>query len=190
MNGEFIVEKIISDANEEAAAIVADAENRAENIIAEAKKRAERNKIGTQASAGEKAKSILDGKAASARLDSAKIELGEKRRVLDYVYAQALKKLKELDKKSALALAEKLLAAYAETGDEIVFASDYKYVSEVTALPVCTELKLKFSQSPAVNGGFVLKGKYADKDTSYSACLAADREENVSSLAASIFSAG
>ena len=101
--------------------------------------------LGAKAEAEAKAKSILDGKAASARLDCAKIELAEKRGVLDSVYEKALKKLKELDKKTAVALAGGLLAKYAEDGDEIVFAADYKFVSEVAKLPVVTELKLKFS---------------------------------------------
>ena len=73
--------------------------------------------LGAKAEAEAKAKSILDGKAASARLDCAKIELAEKRGVLDSVYEKALKKLKELDKKTAVALAGGLLAKYAEDGD-------------------------------------------------------------------------
>ena len=187
MNGQSIVDKIIADADKEAAAIISDAENRAENVVAEANAKAERNLLGAKAEAEAKAKSILDGKAASARLDCAKIELAEKRGVLDSVYEMALKKLKELDKKTAVALAGGLLAKYAEDGDEIVFAADYKFVSEVAKLPVVTELKLKFSQDGGVNGGFILKGESADKDISYAALLAADREENVSALAADIF---
>ena len=36
MNGQSIVDKIIADADKEAAAIISDAENRAENVVAEA----------------------------------------------------------------------------------------------------------------------------------------------------------
>lgn len=187
MNGQAIVDKIISDANDEAAAIISEAERRAQGVISEAKVKAERNLLGSNAEAEAKAKSILDGKAASARLDCAKIELAEKRRVLDGVYESALKKLKALDKKSAVALADGLLNKFAEEGDEIVFAADYKFVSEVTKLSVVAERKLKFSQNGNVCGGFVLKGVSADKDISYAALLAADREENVSALAAEIF---
>ncbi len=41
-----------------------------------------------------------------------------------------------------------------------------------------------------LGGGFILKGKSCDKDVSYGAMLAADREERVAEIAAQLFSKG
>ena len=115
-------------------------------------------------------------------------ELAEKRRVIEAVYKNALEALVALDKKTALALADRLLSGFAEDGDEIVFAANYKYPAEVLKLDVVKEKKLKASNDKAsVEGGFVLKGKNSDKDVSYGALLQLDREERQAEIAATIF---
>lgn len=188
MSEKAIVERIISDAREEAEGIIADAEKKANESIAEANLRAERNANGTEAEANERAKGILDGKAAAARLDCAKILLGEKRAVIDEIYARALNQLIELNKTDALFLAGKLLTSYAEEGDTVVFAENYRYASEVCALPVFKDKKLKASEKRgSFDGGFILCGKSSDKDLSYGALLSADRESYQAEIAAAVF---
>ena len=107
-----------------------------------------------------KAVAVSDGKAASARLDGAKILLGEKRGVIEEVYARALKKLVGLGEKETLYLSARLLGDYAEEGDEIVFAENFPFAQNVAALPVVKEKKLKVSARRAkLDGGFMLCGK-------------------------------
>lgn len=190
MSRESIVERIISDAEAQSGEIISNAEKRAEEIVSGAKLEAERKLSGTKAEVAAKVKSILDGRAATARLDSAKAVLKEKRRVLDTVYSLALEKLNSLEKKEALLLAEKLISEFAEDGDELVFAAGYKYVKEVLALPQVKEKNLKHSQDGGISGGFILKGKISDKDVSYGALLAADRQYNQAELATKLFTAG
>ena len=188
MSEQAIVERIISDAEEEARAIIKDAEERAAKTIAEANARAERNKQGTEAEVSEKVKGIFDGKAATARLDCAKILLGEKRGVIDEVYSRALKQLVEAGKAETLFLAERLLKEYAEEGDEIAFADNFRFQKELAALPVVKEKKLKVSpKSVTIDGGFILSGKNSDKNLSYGALLASDREERQAEIAAKLF---
>lgn len=188
MGVQAIVDKIISDAEEAAKKIIADAEKRAKDTCDEANNRAERARIGTEAEVKEKIKSLTDGKEAAARLDCAKILLAEKRSVIDGVYSRALQRLIELGKGETLKLSEYLLNEYAEEGDEIVFSKSFKYAEDVSKLNVVKDKKLKISFKPCqALGGFVLKGKTADKDISYDALLAADREEHQSSIAAKIF---
>ncbi|MGN0823167.1 MAG: V-type ATP synthase subunit E [Candidatus Gallimonas sp.] len=188
MSKEAIVERILSDAEAEAAAIVKEAEEKAENIVAEARSRAEAQRKRTERETAERCKSIADGKAASARLDSAKILLAEKRRVIDAIYARARERLIGLSEKECLSLTEKLLSEYAERGDEIVFAENYAYASEAARLPVVKERALKISSERIkISGGFVLRGEIADKDLSYAALLEADREEQQAALAAELF---
>lgn len=189
MSREQIIQRILSDAEENAASIISQAQKRAEEIICEADKRAERNRLGTEAEIKEKTCAIADGLAAAARLDSAKVLLSEKRRVIDDIYARAFEKLNALEKADVLRLCEKLLDNYAEDGDEIVFASAFKFQKEVAAFDVVKEKRLKVSPktSDKVGGGFILRGKNSDKDVSYKALLSEDRERNQVEIAATVF---
>lgn len=188
MSKQAIVERIISDAENAAKAIISAAENSAAETVAEAEERARRNMLGTEAEIAEKSKAIFDGKSATARLDSAKILLAEKRRAIDEIYAQALKKLLALEKAEAVKLALSLLEEYAEDGDEIVFAASFRYASSVAELDVVKAKKLKVSpKTENVNGGFILRGKISDKDLSYGALLQKDREERQAEIAVQIF---
>ncbi|MGN0808141.1 MAG: V-type ATP synthase subunit E [Candidatus Coproplasma sp.] len=191
MGKEDIVARIISDAEEEAGKIVAAAEEKAAQVISKAEQEAERARIGTEAEVAEKVKSILDGKAATARLDCAKIMLGAKREVIDEAYARALELLIGLNKDDSLSLAEGLLISYAEEGDRIMFAENYRYADEVIKLKVIKDKKLIVSPVRAdLDGGFILIGKDSDKNLSYGALLSADREEKQADIAAQIFITG
>lgn len=191
MSKEAILERIISDAQAAADATVAEAEGRAAEIIAEAEARAARGRQGTSAIIAERSKAIADGKAAAARLDAAKVMLAAKRGVIDAVYARALEKLKALPQKDAVRLAEGLLLSYAEDGDELVFATNFAYKAQVLKLAVVAEKNLKNSGKTAdIDGGFILIGKNSDKDLSYGALLALDREERQAEIAAKLFSDG
>ena len=188
MSAEAIVERIISDAEKGAEEMLLEARGKAAEVIAEAQRHADRNKAGTEAELKAKIKGIEDGKAATARLDSAKILLAEKRRVIDTVYENALKKLIALDKRESLVIADRLLNLYAEEGDEIVFAANYPYAQDVAKLSVVAEKKLKIALKGAdIDGGFVLRGKKADKDISYGALLSLDREEHQADIARKLF---
>ncbi len=191
MSKEAILERIVSDAQAAADATVAEAEGRAAEIIAEAEARAARDRQGTSAIIAERSKAIADGKAAAARLDAAKVMLAAKRGVIDAVYARALEKLKALPQKDAVRLAEGLLLSYAEDGDELVFATNFAYKAQVLKLAVVAEKNLKNSGKTAdIDGGFILIGKNSDKDLSYGALLALDREERQAEIAAKLFSDG
>lgn len=191
MNEQAIVDRIISDAEEEARAIIAEAEERAKATVAEANARAERNRQGTEAEVKAKAQSISDGKAAAARLDGAKILLGEKRGVIDEIYARALDKLLNLSERETLFLCTRLLDEHAEEGDELVFADNFRFAQAVSALAIVKERKLKVSaRHAAVDGGFMLCGKNSDKNLSYGAILAMDREEKQADIASVIFNSG
>lgn len=188
MGTQAIVERIISDARADAEKTVSAAESRAAEIVSAAETDAERKKLGAEAEAEAKRRAIESGKAAEARLDCAKIALKERRRVIDAVYDEAYKKLCDLQKSEAVALADRLLSEYAEVGEEIAFAADYRWAREVSKLPVIAEKKLKISLNAAgVDGSFVLRGKSVDKDISYRALLAEDKENYQGELAANIF---
>jgi hypothetical protein len=87
-----------------------------------------------------------------------------------------------------LKLSERLLKEYAEEGDELYFAENFAFATEVKLLPVVQEKKLTFSSERlAIDGGVKLIGKRADKDLSFGALLASDRETYQAELALEIF---
>ena len=188
MGKEEIINRILSDADAESAEILRVANERAESIIAAANERAASDRAEAKEQADGRAKRISEGKAASARLDAAKILLAEKRRVIDEIYARALKRLLEMKETEALKLLEKLLISHAEDGDEIVFAKNFAYAKGAAALPVVKERKLKISTDAAeIDGGCILRGKLCDKDLSYGALLNADKEEYQAEIALKLF---
>lgn len=191
MGKEEIVGRILSDAGAEAQAIIEEAEGKAGETVEAAQRRALRERQGSQAEAQARAKAIKDGRAAAARLDSAKIALAERRRVIDVIYTRALGKLLSLSEKDSVSLAESLINAYAEEGDTIVFAENYAYAGAVERSGAVKKLGLKISGTRAkLDGGFILRGEKSDKDVSYGALLAQDREEYQSDVAAEVFKTG
>lgn len=188
MSKEAIVERIIADAEAEAQAIIAEAEEKAAASDVAASAQAEKRRAESERETSEKCASISEGKAATARLDSAKVLLGEKRRVINTIYARAYDSLLHLGREECLRLTEQLLAQYASEGDEIVFAANYPYASDAAKLPVVRKKKLSVSAETAqIEGGFLLRGALSDTDLSFGALLAEDREEHQAELAAELF---
>ena len=188
MSKESIVERILSDADAECEAILAAANARAEEIVASATARAETDRQETEAELDALARKMLEVNAATARLDSAKVLLAEKRRVIETVYAHALERLVSLKEKESLVLLERLLCANAEEGDEIVFDETFHFKDGAAKLPIVKQLKLKISEGTVkVGGGCILRGNHCDKDLSYPALLDADAEAHQSEIAKKLF---
>ena len=164
MSKETIVSRIIADAEAEAAEIVATAKTRAETISASARMQAEKDRLATEKEVEEKARDIREKKAAAARLDGAKILLAAKRSVIDGVYARALERMVDMSKEEAVKLSSSLLSAYADEGDTVYFAENFKYVDDVAILPIVKAKKLIISTTRVrLDGGFMLVGRKSDK---------------------------
>ena len=188
MSKQQLVERILSDAQAEAQEIIKNAEDKAAKLLADASLCAEKALRETEQEVGLKRESILERKAATARLDGAKLLLSEKRKVIDAIYEKALLAMQKLEKEDALRLVSTLLEKYAEKGDEIYFAENFSYQKEAVILPVIAQKQLRIAQETvSIDGGLILKGKKSDKDLSYGALLAADREVNQAELARKIF---
>ena len=188
MGKEEIVNRILSDAEAEATEILRVAQERADGIISAAEERAAQERAETEEEIAARAKRISEGKAAQARLDSAKILLAEKRRVMEQIYKLALDKLLGMNESQTLDFLQKLLSENADEGDEIVFANNFAFAGGVAALPVVKERKLKISaERVEISGGCILRGKLCDKDLSYGALLDADKEMYQAEIVAKLF---
>ena len=188
MGKEDIIGKILSDAEAEAEEIVRAAKARAGEISAAAEQRAAEERAEAEREVQERTERILSGKAAAARLDSQKIVLAERRRVLDEIYHRALGKLLNLGERDSLVLLERLLEENAEAGDEVVFAENFVYAAGAKDLPVVKKLGLTLSKKRAnISGGCLLFGKKCDKDLSYASLLQADADAHQAEIAAKLF---
>lgn len=188
MGTQQIVERILSDARAEAETIIAEAQAQAAKLYADAETQAAELRAETEKETKEKCVGILEKRAADARLDGAKIWLSEKRKVINAVYDEAHSRLLELSKEDCLAMFSALLENYAEKGDEICLDVAFPYAEALKTLPVVQEKALKVSQDRVrLEGGMFLKGEKADKDLSYPALLAADRDEYQAELARELF---
>ena len=186
MSKQEIIDRILFDAESQADSIIAAANEKADKIIAEAEAYAKRESEAVKAECDAYARDVSEKKAAAARLESAKISLLEKRKTLDYVYAEALERLKSLPKEDVLALYGALLKKYADDGDVVSFANGFAYVAEIKAL--FTEKHLALADSSVdIVGGMLLVGKKADKDLSFSALIERDKDAHLSEIAAEIF---
>ena len=188
MSAQDIVARILSDANAEADEIVKNAELGAQKIVGEATAYAERVREDTAREVDERAQSLMEKRAADARLECAKILLTEKRKALDSVYALAMQRLVSLSKEDALCLYATLLECYAEDGDEIRLSQDCKYEADIASLPVIEKKHLTISSIRVpMQGGMLLTGEKSDKDLSFHALLSADKDENLATLAKELF---
>ena len=188
MSVEKVVERIRFDATAEAQIMVEEAKAKAANLIAEASAYAEKQRMQTEIETQEKTAGIKEKRAADARLEGAKIMLAEKRKVVDSVYALALARLLSLEKAEMLKWTSALLERYAEAGDTVFFAENFKYAEEVVALPVVEKKSLKISlQRLPLDGGMKLVGEKSDKDLSFGALLAADQDASQAQLAKELF---
>lgn len=188
MSTQNIIDKIISDAVEEAERIVRTADEKAQAILDKATLKAEQIRKEAEEEVRVKTQSIQANQEASDRLEGAKIHLAEKRKVLDCVYKMALGELVSLGKEDAVKLANTLLEKYAEEGDTLSFAENYKYADAVKLLPIIQARKISVSDTRiTLDGGMRLTGKTADKDLSYGAILSADKERYQAELAKKLF---
>lgn len=188
MSIQKVVERILSDAEAEAQATVEEAENKAAKLLADVSAYTENARRETEKDVREKTESIFEKRAADARLESAKILLLEKRKTVDAVYALALLRLVGLEKEDCLKLTAALLEKYAEKGDVVFFAENFRYVKEASALPIVEKRGLKIADERLpIDGGMRLVGKVSDKDLSYGALLATDKDANQAELAKELF---
>ena len=182
------MDQILSDARAEAQSIMEEAEKKAAALLAESASRVEELERETEKEMQERRKTILEKRAAAARLDGAKFLLGEKRKVVDAIYDEVLSRMLELREEDCVGIFRRLLACYAEEGDEILFAENFPYAEQISLLPIIKERNLKISaQRIALDGGMRLIGEKSDKDLSFGAILNADREKYQAALAGQLF---
>ncbi len=188
MGKQDIIERILSDAQAEADEIIEAAKAKAMRILADADAYAKKETAEAEQECQAFAKDVMEKKSAAARLECAKIALAEKRKVLDYIYAVALARLKARAKEEGAAFYASLLERYADNGDVVYFAEDFDIADSVALLPVFQKKNLQVAKERAkIDGGMLLVGEKADKDVSFAMLIQRDKEAHLAEIAAEIF---
>jgi len=196
MDAEQVVEKILSDARAEA-----------EKIKKQAKEReaAEQAKLDKQLDEYKKQTEILAQKCgrdkklhllAAARMEIAKQFLGEKRKLLDEVFAQAQQQLQNLPDKEYRILCTKLMLEAVETGDEEVIIGnnetriDQAFIEQVNRkLGSASKANLRLAGvRQDMGGGFILRRGKIKNNVSFEVLSAQARKELEIELAKELFS--
>jgi V/A-type H+/Na+-transporting ATPase subunit E len=195
MNAEQVVEKILADARAEADSIL----GQAASFEQEEEKKIQQNiseynrqtALLAQKAAEEKKSRLL----ASARMETAKENLAEKRRILDEVFEQARRRLMQLADNEYLQLMSKLLTEAVQRGDEEVIVDknerriDENFIKQKSEkLGPDRKGNLRLSQEKeAIGAGFILKRGKIKTNASIDVLLNQARETIETELAKQLF---
>lgn len=191
MSKELIIEKILSDAKAKADEIIASAKQKADKILKDAKAGLDNDYEKSVQEAKALVPELLRRKLSVAELESKKILLNSKQKVLEKVFAGAVEDIRALSNEKYLEYIEKMLLANAEDGDEVIVAeSDKKIVTrdfiEKVAKQKGIKLKLK-SEYGSFIGGLILVSRCCSKNMTLELELALLREEKEAKIARMIF---
>ncbi len=184
-----IVDRILSDAEEQAKSILKDAKIRKQAEQDAARQEAAEYLEKSRRALKSEAENQISRRETVAALDCRKLLLQAKREVLESVIQAAQKKACKMPKEKYLKVLEKLLKENAENGDEIVLSESAPVGErEVMALAVCKERKLSFAATVGkFSGGLILVSDKCDKDCSFEALFEANRNELEEEIAGDLF---
>ncbi|MFH1371278.1 MAG: V-type ATP synthase subunit E [Planctomycetota bacterium] len=191
MEGEQVIEKILSDAKAEADKIKNQAEAKLTQERVEADKRLDEYRKQTETLAQKAGEDARQQALSAARMELAKEELAEKAKILDEVFAEAQQQLKKLADDEYRKLMVKLMAGAIETGDEEVLIDanekriDRSLIDQVNSQKK-SNLKLA-GQKENIGGGFILKRGKIKKNLSVGVLLGQAREQLEIELAGKLF---
>lgn len=178
------IDRILSEAREEAARIAARYQ---EQAAAEAADLAARN---------EKTASQREERLVSvAQMEARKVILGVKQEMVEQVYVRALKKLCAMPDEQYTAVLADLLAQASSSGREEVVLSpeDRKRVGKaaVEKVNAATGKELVLSQETrAIEGGFILKDKNVEVNCTFETLVRLQRAETAGAVAKKLFPEG
>lgn len=205
MGASQILDAILSEARQDADAAIADAKSTAQSAINADIEAANAQAQELIAQAEEDARMAAERDMLAANLEARKASLGTRRKVLDGVFEQAVDALCALDKDAYIDLITRLVLQSAETGSEQVQVPSEDmdrytkpYVKSKTMLQILNEAlaaegrtgKLMLSPTPGnFRGGIRLIGEFTDIDCSFSALVAAYRDDHEADISNMIFGA-
>ncbi|MDD5064218.1 MAG: V-type ATP synthase subunit E [Phycisphaerae bacterium] len=191
MDGDQVIEKILSDAKTEADKIKKDAEAKLSQQKAETDKRLDEYRKQTDALAQKAGEDARQRVLSAARMELAKENLADKAKLLDEVFTVAQQQLKKLADDKYQKLMANLMAGAVETGDEeVVIDNSEKRIDQSLVDKVNSQKKssLKLAEHKEnIGGGFILKRGKIKNNLSIGVLLGQAREQMEIELAEELF---
>lgn len=162
---QAIVEKIISDAREEAKAIKEEAKKNRKRILAEVRKEAEELKQELVREGRKKVDLEAEGLIREKRIELKKKQLKFKREKLNEVFEVAFNKLLSLKEEEKEKLYCSMILSLSEGGEEIIFSNEERGLTSKPFLNHLNQSLKKAGREPLtlshenreIKGGFILK---------------------------------
>ncbi|MCQ2387698.1 MAG: V-type ATP synthase subunit E [Clostridia bacterium] len=186
---EAIINKILSDAEENANEIINSANEFNNNLVSDAEEWAKSYKKSQEEVLKKDQSDIISRRIIVANLDVRKNILAKKRKLIDQAFDLVYKKMCNLDKKSYLSYIEKLLISYSEKNETIILSKDGVLSNDsVNDLEIVKKNKLSVSKySGDFIGGIKLITEKTEKDLSFRAIINEEKEKRESEISKKIF---
>lgn len=185
---DAIIARIIGDAKKRADVLDAEADANVKASLADAGEWAENYKNTQRELLKAETENIVSRRKTVAELDCRKAMLSAKQEVIGAVLSRALAKALGFGKEKYLSVVEKLIEENAEKGDTIILAKGSPVEEkDIAALPVVKELALSLGGSGDFSGGVFLTNGVCDKDLSFAAVIAAQKDELEAEISEKLF---
>lgn len=182
-----IVEKILSDAREEAKARLAQARGQAEELIALAHARAAERRESSKCEREAQGEALRSRMMNMAGLERAKLALDAKRARMDDVYVAAREKLLKLPEGEYRAWMARLIRECAQPGDEVVLARGERRL-DASWLAGCGVAGVRIGERTHEDkAGFVLLRGGVEVNATLGALIAQVRESSETDVARLLF---
>lgn len=200
MSVEKIVEKILEDARAEAQAILKGAEREASRIVADGEVEGDRVRRSVLKEAREEAERRCQQVLAEARIKARQRVLAVRRRAVDRVFEEALRRLQGLPPRRYVEVLKRLILEAAETGrEEIVLSREDRAQLPPSFLDELNEElrkqgkpgELRLSEDArSLGGGAVLRGSRVEINASFPVLIERARERLEIDVAKVLFGGG
>jgi V/A-type H+-transporting ATPase subunit E len=197
---EKLRQKIIGDAEGEAAKIVREGEAQAREIIEDAKAQIEKIVSDFEAKAKAEAKEHIRRQVSLRELEAKKAILAEKGKVIDQVFDRVLEELRRRDREGGYALTRELLLKAIDVGDEkiIVSPEDSKAIGSSFLKDLNKQIKAMgksggvtlSEETRDVKGGFILVRGRREINSRFETILSMIRDEVETEVAGILFRDG
>lgn len=192
MSIEKITSKIISDAEESANVTLAEARAKADGILAEAEAKAEEILGAAERRGAEEKEKLISRKKSVADIDSRKMILEEKQKLIAECFDRAAEKIVSMDTEAYVEFLTNLVLKTGEKeGQLILNEKDAAAAGEALIASIAkadAEAKITLSEERRnILGGFLLKNGRVYINGTIEALMAEAKEELISEAAAQLF---
>ncbi len=179
MQGDVIVNRILSDAQLKASEIINEANEKVNKINEDINIFADEKSKEVTIKLEEASKQLSDRYATLAKIEGNKIILNKKQEVLKDLKNQALNTLLQLNKEDMLALVEKLLKANASKDETILFNIKNVTKKDIESLEIVSKLNLSVTKNANENQyGMILVSQTCDKNLLFEQLISDAFEQN------------